>query len=394
MKHDLKIFTDNIEPVAINQIYNLIVMPPFEWSKVRIMPDVHLGSGCVVGFTATMEDKVIPNVIGVDIGCGMLTVNLGEIEIDCKAVDDFINEKIPAGSDLNKDYDDLDYVKTLLCYDELSDKDRIYRSLGTLGGGNHFIEIDRDDEGNAYLIIHTGSRNFGLQVAKLYQQKAITACKETAPKKYNNDNSFLKRLPKDARVPESVMNSVMENGSRSKIPSEFCYFLGDECAPYLHDMRLCQRFASDNRARIAEKILKFLGIRKAESFETMHNYIDEEGIIRKGAISAREGQRVIIPMNMRDGCIIATGKGNPDWNYSAPHGAGRLVGRGEAKELFTQEEYSKAMEGIYTTSVNESTIDESPMAYKPMDEIVRLISPTVEIEKIIRPIYNFKASKR
>ena len=394
MKHDLKIFTDNIEPVAINQIYNLIVMPPFEGSKVRIMPDVHLGSGCVVGFTATMIDMIIPNVIGVVIGCGMLTVNLGKSEIDYKAVDDYIHSSIPAGSELNKNYDDLDYVKTLYCFDELNDKDRIYRSLGTLGGGNHFIEIDRDDEGNAYLIIHTGSRNFGLQVAKLYQQKAVTACKVTAPEKYNNANSYLKKLGKAARVPDSVMYSIKENGIRSKIPSEFCYFLGDECEPYLHDMRLCQRFAADNRARIAEKILKFLGIRSAESFETMHNYIDDEGIIRKGAISAMEGQRVIIPMNMRDGCILATGKGNPDWNYSAPHGAGRLVGRGEAKELFTQEEYSKAMEGIYTTSVNESTIDESPMAYKPMDEIVRLISPTVEIEKIIKPVYNFKASKR
>ncbi len=394
MEHDLKIFTDNIEPVAINQIYNLISMPPFDYSKVRIMPDVHLGSGCVVGFTATLEDKVIPNVIGVDIGCGMLTVNLGKIEIDYKAVDDFIRAKIPAGSDLNKDYDDLEYVKKLYCYNELNDKDRIYRSLGTLGGGNHFIEIDRDDEGNAYLVIHTGSRNFGLQVAKLYQQKAVTACKVTAPEKYENSYEFLKKLGKDARVPESIMYSIKENGIRSKIPSEFCYFLGDECDAYLHDMGLCQRFASDNRAKIAEKILKFLGIRKAESFETMHNYIDEERIIRKGAISAKEGQKVIIPMNMRDGCLIATGKGNPDWNFSAPHGAGRLVGRGEARELFTQEEYVREMEGIYTTSVNESTIDESPMAYKPMDEIVRLISPTVDIEKIIKPVYNFKASKK
>ena len=394
MEHNLKIFTDNIEPVAINQIYNLLVTPPFDGSKVRIMPDVHIGSGCVVGFTATMGDKVIPNVIGVDIGCGMLTVNLGKKEIDFKAVDEFIHEKIPAGSDLNKNYDDLDYVKTLLCYDELNDKDRIYRSLGTLGGGNHFIEIDKDDEGNHYLIIHTGSRNFGLQVAKLYQQKAIAACKVTSATKRDNSYAFVKKLDRCARVPDSVAQSIYENSIRSKVPNEYCYFLGDECDAYLHDMRLCQKFASDNRAKIAEKILKFLGIRKAESFETMHNYIDDDGIIRKGAISAREGQKVIIPMNMRDGCLIATGKGNPDWNYSAPHGAGRLVGRGEAKELFTQEEYVNAMEGIYTTSVNESTIDESPMAYKPMDEIVRLISPTVEIEKIIKPVYNFKASKK
>ncbi len=394
MEHNLKIFTENIEPVAINQIYNLISMPPFVGSTVRIMPDVHIGSGCVVGFTATMGDKVIPNVIGVDIGCGMLTVNMGKIDIDFKAVDDFIHEKIPAGSELNKDYDDLYYVKKLICYNELNDRDRVYRSLGTLGGGNHFIEIDRDEDGTAYLIIHTGSRNFGLQVAKLYQQKAVNACKVSAPKAVEDSYEMLSRLGKTARVPDALATAIINNSGRSKVPAEFCYFVGDECEAYLHDMRLCQRFAADNRAKIAEKILKFLGIRKAESFETMHNYIDDSGIIRKGAISAREGETVLIPMNMRDGCLIAVGKGNPDWNYSAPHGAGRLVGRGEARELFTQEEYNQAMEGIYTTSVNESTIDESPMAYKPMDEIVRLISPTVEITKTIKPVYNFKASKR
>lgn len=362
MGYDLQIFTDNIEPAAVNQIYNLMVQPPFRDAKVRIMPDVHVGNGCVVGFTATMGDQVIPNVIGVDIGCGMLTVSLGKTEVDAGALDDFIRENIPSGSDLHKNYAELKYLRDLHCYRELRDTDRVYRSLGTLGGGNHFIELDRDEDGNLYLVIHSGSRNLGTQVAKLYQQKAVQLCKST---------------------PE-----------RSKTPSEFCYLQADEAVSYLHDMRLCQRFAVENRMAMAQKILKFLGIAKAESFETMHNFIDDDGIIRKGAIPAHKGQRLLIPMNMRDGCLIVTGKGNPDWNCSAPHGAGRLVSRGEAKTLFTVEEYRREMAGIYTTSANDSTLDESPMAYKPMEEIVALIEPTVTIERIIKPIYNFKASRK
>lgn len=394
MAYDLKIFTDNIEPVAVNQIYNLLAQPPFQNSKVRIMPDVHIGSGCVVGFTAVMGDKVIPNVIGVDIGCGMLTVCLGRIDADLRAVDDFIHTNIPAGSNLRKDYGDMDFVKNLYCYNELSDRDRIYRSLGTLGGGNHFIELDRDDEGNYYLVIHTGSRNFGLQVAKLYQQKAVTACKSAAESAKKNAHDRLMAAGRAADIPDELARITAELSARTKTPPEYCYFEGDESEAYLHDMRLCQDFAAKNRRKIADDIMKFLGVRRAESFETLHNFIDDEGIIRKGAIPAHKGQKLLIPMNMRDGCLIVTGKGNPDWNYSAPHGAGRLVSRGEAKELFTEDEYRKAMEGIYTTSANLSTIDESPMAYKPMEEIMRLIEPTAEIRKVIKPAYNFKAAKK
>lgn len=361
MAFDLKIYTENVDPVAVNQIYNLLAQPTFADSKVRIMPDVHVGSGCVVGFTATLGNKVCPNVIGVDIGCGMLTVDLGKNEIDLKALDDFIRANIPAGSALRSSYGDMDFVKKLHCYKQLRDLDRVYRSLGTLGGGNHFIEVDRDDEGNHYLVIHTGSRNLGLQVAKYYQQQAVIACKG------------------DLR--------------RSKTPADYCYLQDEETEGYLHDMRACQDFAVKNRRKIADDILKFLGVRKAESFETLHNFIDDENIVRKGAIPAHKGQKLLIPMNMRDGCLVVTGKGNPDWNCSAPHGAGRLVSRGEAKELFTVEEYEKEMKGIYSTSVGIATIDESPMAYKPMEEIVRLIEPTVEINKIIKPVYNFKAGK-
>lgn len=393
MAYDLKIFTENVEPAALNQIYNLLSQPPFQESKVRIMPDVHYGSGCVVGFTATLGNKVIPNVIGVDIGCGMLTVDLGKKDIDLAALDGFIRESIPAGSNLRKSSSGTDFVDRLYCAKELRDLERVYCSLGTLGGGNHFIEVDRDDDGNCYLIIHTGSRNLGLQVAKLYQQKAVTACKTAGDAAKKEAHDRLMAQGRAADIPDELARISAQFAQRTKTPPEFCYFEGEETQAYIHDMRICQEFASRNRQKIADDILKHLGILKAESFETLHNFIDENGIVRKGAIPAHEGQKLLIPMNMRDGCLIVTGKGNPDWNFSAPHGAGRLVSRGEAKELFTVEEYEQAMEGIFTTSANISTIDESPMAYKPADEIMRLIEPTAEIENIIKPIYNFKAGK-
>lgn len=394
MAYDLKIFTENIEPAAVNQIYNLMATPPFKDSKVRIMPDVHLGSGCVVGFTATMGNKVIPNVIGVDIGCGMLTVCLGKIKVDFSKLDDFIRNTIPSGSNLRPKYGDMDFVKKLYCFSELHELDRIFRSLGTLGGGNHFIELDIDEEENYYLVIHTGSRNLGLQVAKLYQRAAVNACKsasETAKKAIHDKLVAEGRV---ADIPDEFIKVTARCAERTKTPADFCYFEDSETEGYLHDMRICQDFASRNRRKIADDIMKFLGVYKAESFETLHNFIDDDGMIRKGAIPAHKGQKVLIPMNMRDGCLVAVGKGNQDWNCSSPHGAGRLVSRGEAKELFTVDEYKTAMQGIFTTSANLSTIDESPMAYKPMDEILRLIEPTVEIEKIIKPVYNFKAGKK
>lgn len=393
MAYDLKIFTENVEPTAVNQIYNLLSQPPFADSKVRIMPDVHYGSGCVVGFTATLGNRVIPNVIGVDIGCGMLTVCLGKADIDLEELDGFIHRSIPAGSSLRKSYGDMDFIKDLYCYGELRDLDRIYCSLGTLGGGNHFIELDRDEEDNKYLVIHTGSRNLGLQVAKLYQQKATLACKNAAEATKKEVHDRLAAQGRMAEIPDELVKITARFAKRTKTPPEYCYFEGEEAQGYMHDMRMCQDFASRNRRKIADDIMKHFGIAKAEAFETLHNFIDDEGIVRKGAIPAHKGRKVLIPMNMRDGCLVATGKGNPDWNFSAPHGAGRLVSRGEAKELFTVEEYKQAMEGIYTTSADISTIDESPMAYKPMDEIVKLIEPTVEINRIIKPVYNFKAGK-
>ena len=393
LSHDLKIYTENIEPIAQNQIYTLISTPAFEGARVRIMPDVHAGTGCVVGFTSTPTDRVIPNVIGVDIGCGMLTVKLGQIDLDAVALDNFINESIPAGSSLRKNFGDVDFIRELICYGELRELDRIYRSLGTLGGGNHFIEIDRDDSGEYYLVIHTGSRNLGLQVAKLYQQKAVSECKGASDKAKAEAHDYLMARGRAADIPDELARISALGAKRTKTPADFCYFEGEECKAYLHDMRICQDFAKRNRRKIADDILKFLGIFRAESFETVHNFIDDDGMIRKGAIPSHKGQTVLIPMNMRDGCLIAEGKGNEEWNFSAPHGAGRLVSRGEAKELFSLEEYQSEMRGIYTTSANMSTIDESPMAYKNADEIRMLIEPTVTVKNIIKPIYNFKASK-
>ena len=389
---DLIIYASTVEPVAVNQLYDLLAQPPFQGAKVRIMPDVHMGSGCVVGFTATMGDMVIPNVIGVDIGCGMRTVRLGNINFSLERLDDFIKAHIPAGSDLRDSYADLKFVRQLHCYPELRQHEKIYCSLGTLGGGNHFIEVDTDaSTGELYLVIHTGSRNLGLQVAKIYQRQAVQACKGAADRDKQEVHDRLVAEGRVADIPDALRELSKQHAKMTKTPSEYCYLQGAEMEAYLHDMRLCQAFAASNREKIAEDILRFLGIHRAEAFDTVHNYIDGEGIIRKGAIAAHVGQRVIIPMNMRDGCLLAVGKGNPDWNCSAPHGAGRLFSRGEAKQLFTEEEFKQTMEGIYTTTATLSTIDESPMAYKPMEEITALIGETAEIERIIKPVYNFKA---
>ena len=393
MNNDLKIFTENIEPEAVNQVYNLITQPPFDGAKVRIMPDVHMGVNCVVGFTSTFTDKIIPNVLGSDLGCGMLTVYLGSGDISLKALDDFIRAKIPCGSNFRKESGGEPLVKKLNCFKELRNFDRLYGSLGTLGGGNHFIEVDQGDDGGLYLVIHSGSRNLGMQVAKIYQRLAVNDCKTCADEEKSAVAERLKACGKQAEIPSAFEQISAKYAHRTKIPNEFCYLDGENMRSYMHDLKICQEFAVLNRRKMADDILKFLRVSRAQSFETVHNFIDTDNIIRKGAIPANKGQRVIIPMNMRDGCLIAVGKGNPDWNNSAPHGAGRLFKRSEAKNYFTVDEFRANMDGIYTTSVGASTLDESPMVYKPMDEIVRLIEPTVEIEAIIKPIYNFKAGE-
>ncbi|MGN1066706.1 MAG: RtcB family protein [Candidatus Fimimonas sp.] len=389
---DLKIFTENIEPEAVNQVYNLLAQPPFCGSRVRIMPDVHAGAGCVVGFTATVTDKIIPNVLGVDLGCGMFVAELGKASFSLADLDNFIKAKIPAGNNVRKAVNGESLIKQLRCFAELRDFPRLFGSLGTLGGGNHFIEVDEDGEGNRFLIIHSGSRNLGLQVAKIYQKKAVESCKFCAEEEKSQVTEQLKAQGRQREIPDALAKISAKYFHKTKIPSEFCYLEGSLMQDYLHDLRICQQFASQNRKIIADDILKFLKISKYTSFETVHNFIDDDNVVRKGAIPAHKGQRVIIPMNMRDGCLIAVGKGNDEWNCSAPHGAGRILKRSEAKLLYTVEQFVAEMKDVYTTTATESTLDESPMAYKPMEEIVKLIAPTVEIEKVIKPVYNFKAA--
>ena len=393
MSYDLKIFTENIEPEAVNQVYTLIAEPPFAGACVRIMPDAHCGMNCVVGFTATLGDKIIPNVLGSDLGCGMLTVELGKVDFSLEALDAFIRAKIPCGSRYRKENGAVELIKKLYCFDELRDFERLYGSLGTLGGGNHFIEVDADEDGNKYLVIHSGSRNIGLQVAKIYQKMAVNSCKFCAEDEKAKASETLKAQGRQADIPSALAAISAKYAHKTKIPAALCYLEGEEMQRYMHDLKICQTFAVQNRKKMADDILKLLKISRYSSFETVHNFIDDDGVIRKGSIPAHKGKRVIIPMNMRDGCIIAVGKGNPDWNNSAPHGAGRLCKRSEAKDLFTVDEFKEQMQGVYSTTVGASTLDESPMVYKPMDEIVRLIEPTVEIEKIIKPIYNFKAGE-
>lgn len=398
---DLKIFTENIEPEALNQIYTLIKQPAFADCKVRIMPDVHAGAGCVIGFTADLGDKVIPNIVGVDIGCGMETIELGKYPVELAKLDDIIHKNVPSGRNVHEEESNFaeDIINQLYCKDSLKNVEWLKRSLGTLGGGNHFVELDIDEDNNKYLIIHTGSRNIGKQVAEIYQQMAIDTLqgKDKLTEETQKLIAEYKRIGRQKDIQRGIAELKRKfQPEKMNIPKELSYLTGEQREMYLHDMKLCQEFASKNRRMIAKEISDGMEWQMlcVTSFETVHNYIDHDtNIVRKGAISARKGETVLIPMNMRDGCIIGKGKGNDDWNQSAPHGAGRIMSRSKAKETVSLEEFEQSMQGIYTTSVNRSTIDESPMAYKPMEEILENIKDTVEIVKIIKPIYNFKASE-
>ena len=396
---NLKIFTRNIEDAALNQINELLEQDAFKDAKVRIMPDVHAGKGCVIGFTGDLGDKVIPNIVGVDIGCGMLCVELGKVDIDLEKLDKVIRDNVPSGRNVHElpiQSSNL-YLDELYCKRMLNNKDNwLERSLGTLGGGNHFIEVDVDNDGNKYLIIHTGSRNLGKQVAEIYQNKAIEYCSYDKEMK-DEKNKIIKEYKEQGRekdIQQALLDVNNKYNGKIKLPQDLCYLEGDLRKQYLHDMLICQTFAMHNRKYIASVILEHMNLIEKDNFHTIHNYISfDDNIIRKGAISARKGERVLIPINMRDGCIIGIGKGNDDWNQSAPHGAGRIMSRAKAKEILRLKDFENSMEGIYTTSVCEDTIDESPMVYKPMDEIIKYIGDTVEIEKIIKPIYNFKAKE-
>lgn len=397
-KYNLKIFTNNIKHECLNQIENLLQLNVFKDCKVRIMPDTHAGKGCVIGFTADLGNKVIPNIVGVDIGCGMLCVELGNIELDLERLDKVIHDNIPSGRNIREQkLFNFDKINDLYCLRELKETNKFNKAIGTLGGGNHFIEIDIDEENNKYLVIHTGSRNLGKQVAEYYQNLAIElrSGKEEMFKRKEEIIKTYKEKGRKSEIQKALKELEKEyKNNKPDLPNELCYLEDKYREMYLHDMKICQEYASLNRNYIARTILINMGLQIYQKhFETIHNYISfEDNIVRKGAISAKEGEKVLIPINMRDGSIIAIGKGNVDWNNSAPHGAGRLMSRSQAKRTFQLDEFIKSMQGIYTTSISESTIDEAPFVYKPIQEILDNIKDTVDVIKIIKPIYNFKAN--
>lgn len=355
-----KVFARDREEKAIEQIRTLLSQPFVAGKQVRIMPDYHFGAGCTIGFTADLGDKVVPNLVGVDIGCGILVTELGYTQPDLEALDSFIHRNIPSGfGSYTTPVRTMDDVYHLKCA-RFVPVEKAQTQIGTLGGGNHFIEISVDEHGMHYLCIHSGSRHLGLQVALYWQKVARESCKK--------------------------------NGIT--VPNDLAYLEGQSRKDYLHDMDICQRYAVLNRKTITERILKHLQLPARGQLESVHNYVNlRDNIIRKGAVSAREGERIIIPINMRDGSIIAVGKGNADWNFSAPHGAGRILGRNEARKQLNLQDFRRAMQGVFTTTVNRDTLDEAPDAYKSMEDIIEQIGDTVDIERAIKPIYNFKAGK-
>ena len=385
-----------VEEEAIEQIRRMCDYAVTENSQICIMPDVHAGKGCTIGTTMTITDKVVPNVVGVDIGCGMYTVNLGKDEDDFEKVDEAAHF-IPSGREVWEGRQEKFDLTDLHCYRELKDAKRLARSLGTLGGGNHFIEIDEAADGTKYLIIHSGSRNLGKQVAELYQKLAINLSGGYG--EYLEKRDEILRTYKEQGRKSEIQSALKQirwqvHESSASIPEDLCYLEGKCLEDYLHDVKICQVFARRSREKMAEIILERTGMNGCDAFHTIHNYIDtDEMILRKGAIAAHKGERVLIPINMKDGSILAIGKGNPEWNYSAPHGAGRIMSRTKAKNELNLDEYKQAMKGIYTTSVNENTLDEAPMAYKSLESIIDVIQESVDIIDIMKPIYNFKASE-
>ncbi len=382
-----------IEEEAIEQIRRMCDYEFTEGSRIRIMPDVHAGKGCTIGTTMTIKDKAVPNIVGVDIGCGMYTVDLGKTEINFVKVDEAAHY-IPSGLNVWEERQERFDLQELHCYRDLKDTKRLERSLGTLGGGNHFIEIDEAADGNKYLVIHSGSRNLGKQVAEFYQHLAIDLSKgkEEYLRKRDEIIRTYKEQGRKAEI-QKALEMLAWDKKESTIPEDLCYLYGSYLEDYLHDVEVCQRFARRNREKMAEILLDRSGMAGGDSFHTIHNYIDtDEMILRKGAIAAHKGEKILIPINMRDGSVLAVGKGNPEWNYSAPHGAGRILSRRAAKDQLNLEAYRQSMEGIYTTSVNASTLDEAPMAYKSLEDIIDVIRESVDIIDIMKPIYNFKAS--
>ena len=389
---EAKVYTDVVDNESISQVINLLNQPYVEGSRVRMMPDIHAGAGCTIGTTMTIQDKICPNLVGVDIGCGMETIRIKEKHIELQSLDKLIRNEIPSGFAIrNKPhrYNEQIDLDSLYCAKHIK-LDRARLSVGTLGGGNHFIEANKDDDDNIYIVVHSGSRHLGLEIANYYQEagyKALTSFNKA------EIDAVIAQLKSDGR--QSEIQKVLKGMKKhTSIPKPLAYVEGELLDQYLHDMKIAQEFAMYNRKAMIDVIVKGLGLHITEQFTTIHNYIDiENKILRKGAVSAQDGEVLLIPINMRDGSLVCVGKGNEDWNCSAPHGAGRLMSRSAAKETFTVSEFKKQMEGIYTTSVSRSTLDECPMAYKRIEDIVDNISPTVDIKAIIKPIYNFKAGE-
>lgn len=387
-----KIYTNNPLPSAIEQIKELIEQPFMEGTKVRIMPDYHAGKGCVIGTTIKLNGKVVPNLVGVDVGCGVLVSKINKNDIDFQKLDNTIRNYVPSGTDIHSSYQPLkdihEFTADKFIANGLSD-DLTNLSLGTLGGGNHFIEVAKDDNENYYLLIHTGSRYLGAKVAKYHQKKAIENLKDADVKE------LIVKLKQEGRYRE-IQNEILNFKSQNpRIPNDLAYLEDGAFDDYIHDMRIAQNYAKRNRETISSIICSHMKWDFEEQFDTIHNYIETETMtLRKGAVRANNGEQLVIPMNMKDGSLICIGKGNSDWNYSAPHGAGRLFSRTQAMKNLTMEEFKNSMANVWTTSVTEETLDEAPMAYKPMTEIIDNVKNTVDIMKIIKPVYNFKASDK
>ena len=387
-----KIFTDVVDNASIAQVQELCNQAFTAGSRIRLMPDIHAGKGCTIGTTMTITDKVVPNLTGVDIGCGMETTRIQESHMELQKLDKLIYEKIPSGFSIrdraHRYLSQIDLNE--LCCAKHVDLLRAEKSIGTLGGGNHFIEVDKDDEGNLYIVVHSGSRHLGVEVASYYQEAGYKVLNRTDDASIEAIIAQMKAEGREKEIQKTLKK--LKNLKQTGIPKALAYVSGELFEQYLHDMKIVQHFAMLNRQAMVDEIVCGLGLHVEEQFTTVHNYIDTESmILRKGAVSARSGEKLLIPINMRDGSLICVGKGNEDWNFSAPHGAGRLMSRAEAKRRFDITGFRQEMDGIYTTSVNESTLDECPMAYKGMDDILSNIGPTVDVVKIIKPIYNFKA---
>ena len=387
-----KIFTDVVDQASIAQVIELCNQEFTAGSRIRLMPDIHAGAGCTIGTTMTITDKIVPNLVGVDIGCGMETVRLREDHLELQKLDKLIYEKIPSGFDVRaRAHRYLERIELgELCCAHHIDLARAEKSIGTLGGGNHFIEVDRDDEGRLYVVVHSGSRHLGVEVAKYYQEEGYKILNRTDDGSIQRLVAEMKAAGREKDIQKELKK--LKNLKQTAVPRQLAYVEGPLFEQYIHDMKLVQHFAALNRQAMVDEIVKGMKLHVEEQFTTIHNYIDTDAmILRKGTVSAKAGERLLIPINMRDGSLLCVGRGNEDWNFSAPHGAGRLMSRAQAKQSFTVSEFKKQMEQVYTTSVSRATLDECPMAYKGMQDILDNIGPTAQVEKIIKPIYNFKA---